>query len=124
MDTELSQGLTFLAWSSGVFLIVIGLFTAKLLFDLSRLANSTRKTTDILHKELAPIMKNVAETTTTINNLVQSTNKKMDKLSDIYDKATDIVINVVTTTSSALGLVFKEGGKLLFSALKSMIKQK
>ena len=124
METELSQGLTFLAWTSGVFLIIIGIFTVKLLFDLSRLTLSIKKSTDIIHTELSPIMKNLNETTTTINDLVQTTNKKVGKFAEVCDKATDIATSIVAKASSAIGVVLKEGGKLIFSAIKSMGKRK
>ena len=108
MDTQLAQGLTFLAWSGCGFLIIVGIFLAKLLFDLSRLTTSIRKSADIVKTELEPIMKNLSETTTTVNRLVQTTDKKVGKISEIYDKVSDVTINAVTKVSKVSGVVFKE----------------
>ena len=52
MDAQLSQGLTFLAWTSGIFLIVVGIFVIKLLFDLSRLTCNMNKSAEIVKNEI------------------------------------------------------------------------
>ena len=120
MDTELSQGLTFLAWTSSIFLIVIGVFATKLLFDLSRLTVSVKKSADIVQEELEPIMKNVSATTTTLNDFVQTTNKKVGKLTEAYDKASEIFLK----TLSKSGVVLKEIAKGLYAGFKSIITKK
>lgn len=124
MDTQLAQGLTFLAWSGCGFLIIVGLFLAKLLFDLSRLIISVRKSADIVKTELEPIMKNLSETTTTVNRLVQTTDKKVGKISEIYDKVSDVTINAVTKVSKVSGVVFKEVFKGIYSGVKNLITKK
>lgn len=124
MDTQLAQGLTFLAWSGCGFLIIVGIFLAKLLFDLSRLTTSIRKSADIVKTELEPIMKNLSETTTTVNRLVQTTDKKVGKISEIYDKVSDVTINAVTKVSKVSGVVFKEVFKGIYSGVKNLITKK
>ncbi len=124
MDTQLAQGLTFLAWSGCGFLIIVGIFLAKLLFDLSRLTTSIRKSADIVKTELEPIMKNLSETTTTVNRLVQTTDKKVGKISEIYDKVSDVTINAVTKVSKVSGVVFKEVFKGIYSGIKNLITKK
>ena len=124
MDTQLAQGLTFLAWSGCGFLIIVGLFLAKLLFDLSRLIISVKKSADIVKTELEPIMKNLSETTTTVNKLVQTTDKKVGKISEIYDKVSDITISAVTKVSKVSGVVFKEVFRGLYTGFKNFITKK
>lgn len=124
MDTELSQGLTFLTWAAAGFIIVIGVFLAKLLFDLSRLTLSIKKSTDIVHTELSPIMKNLNETSNTINTFVQATNKKVGKITEAYDKASEIVSNTVSKAAEVSGIVLKELGKGLLSGFKMMFNKK
>ena len=120
MDTQLTQALTFLAWSGAGFLIIIGLFVAKLLFDLSCLTTSIKKSADIVQEDLKPIMKNVSEATTTINDVVQSANKKVSKLNEVYDKASDIIVNVISKASSITGFALKELLKGFCAGFKSM----
>lgn len=123
MELELSKALTFLSWSGSAFLIIIGLLTAKLLFDLSRLTISIKKSADIIQNELNPIMKNVCETTTTINDIVQSANKKVGKISDACDKASDIVVSIMSKVSNVAGFAAKELFKGVFKSIKTLINK-
>ena len=122
MSTELLQALTFLAWSGGIFLIIVGIFVAKLLFDLSGLTVSLKKSADIVHTELAPIMKNVKETTTTVNDIVQSTNNRVAKINEVYDKASEIVVSALSKASSVAGFALKELGKGIYAGFKAVFK--
>lgn len=124
MDTQLAQGLTFLTWTTASFLIVVGIFVVKLLFDLSKLTCNLNKSAEIVKTEIEPIMKNVGETTATINKLVQSTDKKIGKFSETYDKITGIVMKSVTKASALSGFFAKTVLKGLFSALKGLFKLK
>jgi len=124
MDTQLSQGLTFLAWSGSVFLIIIGVFTAKLLFDLSRLASSLNKSAKIVGDELEPIMKNVTEATGTINSIVQSTNKRVGKITEVYDKVSDVAVQAVSKASAVSGFVLKEVFRGIVAGFKAVVKKK
>ena len=124
METELSQSLTFLAWTSAGFLIIVGVFVVKLLFDLSRLTVSLNKSADIVKTELEPIMKNVGETVTTVNKFVQTTDKKVGKVSEVYDKISKIFIDVAAKASEISGYVLKEVFKGIYSGFKSMVNKK
>ncbi len=123
MDIQLTQGLTFLAWSGAIFLIVVGVFVVKLLFDLSRLLKNIDKNVVIVQSELEPIVKNISETTTTINEMVQSTNGKITKISNIYDKASDAVVNTLTKASAVSGTVLKFALKGLCRSFKYLAKK-
>ncbi|MBO6272155.1 DUF948 domain-containing protein [bacterium] len=124
METELSQSLTFLAWTSAGFLIVVGIFIVKLLFDLSRLTMSLNKSADIVKTELEPIMKNVSETVVTVNKLVQTTDEKVSKAKEIYDRVSKVVINTAAKASEISGYVLKEVFKGLCASFKSIIIKK
>ena len=123
MDLQLSQGLTFLAWTSTSFLIVVGIFFVKLLFDCSKLLKNIDKNVVIVQNELEPIVKNISETTTTINNIVQTANGKISKFSNIYDKATDVVVNTVSKASAVSGTLLKYAFKGLCSSFKYFTKK-
>ena len=124
MDNELTQGLTFLAWTGSGFLIIVGIFVVKLLYDLSKLTRSINKSADIIQEELDPIMKNVGEAASTVNSIVQTTNTKVGKVTEAYNKASKVVVDALSKASAVSGVVLKEVGKGLFAGLKMMIKKK
>lgn len=123
METQLAQGLTFLAWSSAGFLIIVGIFIVKVLFDASKLLKSLDKNVTIIQSELEPIVKNISETTGTINDMVQSTGKKVSKLTNLYDKATDVVVATVSKASAISGTVLKYALKGALASFKYMLKK-
>lgn len=124
MDTELSQGLTFLAWTGGGFLIIVGVFVVKLLFDLSKLTQSLNKSADIVQSGLEPIMKNLGETATTINTIVQTTNTKVGMVTEAYDKASKVVISALSKASAVSGVVLKEVAKGIFAGFRMLLNKK
>lgn len=71
----LNQGLTFLAWATGIIILVVGGFLVKLLIDLSALAKNLNETSSIVNTELKPTLKSVNETLTSINEIVKNTDK-------------------------------------------------
>ena len=63
----LNQGLTFLAWSTGIVVLVVAGFLVKLLIDLSTLAKNVNETSILLNTELKPTLKELNETLASIN---------------------------------------------------------
>ena len=60
METaQLYQGLTFLSYSTGVIVILVGIMLVKVLFDVSTLTRNINETTTIVKTELEPTLKNV-----------------------------------------------------------------
>ena len=77
-QVALNQGLAFLAWSTGLVVIVLSVFLIKLFIDLSKLSKNLTETTKILNAELKPTLEAVNETLTTVNDLVKSTDRGFD----------------------------------------------
>lgn len=80
MSIELSQvilnnGLTFLAVTTGIVVIVIAVYLVKLLKDLSELSKNLNETSILVNTELKPTLKELNETIHSINSLVQSTDE-------------------------------------------------
>lgn len=73
----LNNGLTFLAVSTAIVLIVVGGFLVKLLMDLSVLAKNLNETSEILNEELKPTLNELNKTITSFNALVQNTGEGM-----------------------------------------------
>lgn len=95
MDAQLTHGLVFLAWSSGIMILLIGLFVIKVLFDLSRLTKTINTTAEIVKNELEPTLKNVNETVEIVASRVKEAN------------------NAVTVVETKVKEVAKQGGKLI-----------
>ncbi len=71
----LNQGLTFLAWATGIVVIVVAGFLVKLLIDLSTLAKNLNETSNIVNTELKPTLKELNQTLSSINEIVKNTDK-------------------------------------------------
>ena len=120
MDTaSLNQGLTFLAWTSSVFLIVIGIFLAKVLFDLSRLILSFNKTAELISKSAEPILADVAESVSIVNGLIKRTEENINKVKNLSANFTKMFTGVVSKASVVAGVV----GKGVFTLIKSLFKK-
>ena len=59
---QLYQGLTFLAYATGIMIILVSVMLVKVLFELSKLTNNINDTTNIIKEELVPTLKNVNKT--------------------------------------------------------------
>ncbi len=78
MNIEISQvalnnGLTFLAVSTGIMVLVVGGFLIKLLIDLSKLAKNANVTTELINTELKPTLNELNKTLKSVNEIVQNT---------------------------------------------------
>ncbi len=83
---SLNNGLTFLAWSSGIIILIVGGFLVKLLIDLSALAKNVNATSDLLNSELKPTLKELNETLASINAIVKSTDQGVDNFKTAIEK--------------------------------------
>lgn len=85
MDIEtsqvlLNQGLLFLVVSGAIFLIIIAYYAAKLLHDLSQLAQNANETTLLLNGELKPLLKEFDKTLKSFNEIIQNTGEGMGNM--------------------------------------------
>ncbi len=85
----LNHGLTFLAWATGVVVIVVGGFLVKLLLDLSVLAKNLNETSMIVNTELKPTLQGVNETLATINEIIKNTDKGVGDFKSALGKIVD-----------------------------------
>ncbi len=119
MSVELSQvilnhGLTFLAVSTAVILIVVGCYLVKLLKDLSVLAKNVNETSIMLNCELKPTLEELNETIHSINSLVQSTDEGVGNVKVGIENA---LSKTKAFSESLLGGFFK-GFMTVFSLIK------
>lgn len=120
MDTaSLYQGLTFLAWTSVAFLIIVGVFIVKVLFDFSRLLGLFKQTAELVNDSAKPILADVTESVSIINKLVKRTENNVNRLKNMADKTSKIVLGVLSKTSALSGIVAKG----VFTLVKSFFKK-
>lgn len=103
-QAALNQGLTFLAWVSGIVILVVGGFLVKLLIDLSKLARNLNDTTDIVNEELKPTIKELKDTLKAVNDIVKNTDQGVDSLKSALGKTIDTTKNI---SDSIIGGVVK-----------------
>lgn len=100
----LNHGLTFLAWATGVIVVIIGGFLVKLLIDLSALAKNLNETSNIVNTELKPTLKELNQTLSSINEIVKSTDKNVG---DFKSAVGNILNKTKIVSGTLLGGLFK-----------------
>ena len=98
--TQLYQGLTFLAYATGIIVVLVGIMLVKVLFDLSKLTENLNETTDIIKTELTPTLKNVNKTVEIISGLVIKTDEGINKVKSFISKTPLNLISKLTSTVS------------------------
>lgn len=85
----LNQGLTFLAWATGIVVLIVGGFLVKLLIDLSVLTKNLNETSTIVNTELKPTLKGINDTLTMVNDIVKNTDKGFGDFKSAIGKVLD-----------------------------------
>jgi len=120
MDTaNLYHGLTFLAWTSVIFLIIIGAFLVKLLFDFSKLLSTLNGTADIVKDAAEPILSDVKESVSIITKIVKKTENQVGKFGNVSGKVVDILLKVVSKASVLSGVIAKSALKGFWTVFKA-----
>lgn len=86
MDTSqiaLNQSLTFLSWTVGVVVFVVGIFLTKLIIDLSILSKSLLETSKILNEELKPTILELKTTLASILSITQTAEDGINKVKTV-----------------------------------------
>ncbi len=76
-ENILNGGLAFLAISGGIIVLVVGIYLAKLLYDISKLAQNINQTTTIVNGELKPTLDELNKAIKSFNSIVQNTGEGM-----------------------------------------------
>ena len=108
----LNQGLTFLAWVTGIVILAVGGFLIKLLIDLSALSKNLNETSILINTELKPTLQEINETLHAVNTLVKSTDRNVDSFKSAVEKtfgktkmiSESIVSGVIKGFVSVMGL--------------------
>lgn len=119
--TQLYQSLTFLAYATGIIVILVGVMLVKVLFDLSKLTKNLNETTEIVKTELTPTLQNVNKSVEIISGIVISTNDNINKAKEWISKSP---LNILTKMSSMTGSVARGIFSGLCLAFKIFAKKK
>lgn len=108
METaSLYQGLTFLAWTSVGFLIIVGLFIVKVLFDLSRLLKSINQTAVLVKEGSEPIIKDLTESVKILASMAKRTENNVTSIKNFLGNSSKYLIAGLIKTSKFSGVIFK-----------------
>ena len=118
---QLYQGLTFLAYATGIIVIFVGIMLVKVLFDLSKLANNINDTTNIVKEELVPTLKNVNKSVEIVSGIIIKADEGVNKVKEFIANSP---FRILTKLSTLTGTVAKGFFGGLFAGLKSFSKKK
>ena len=121
MEAQLYQGLTFLAYSTGIVVILVGGMLVALLFNLSKLVWNLNDTTEIVKTELTPTLKNINKSVEILSGIVIKTDEGINKVKDFLMKSPLGKLSKLSGVMGSLGKGFISG---LCTAFKCFTKKK
>ena len=122
METaQLYQSLTFLAYSTGVIVILVGAMLIKVLFDLSKLAKNVDETATIVKSELVPTLKNINKSVEIVSGIIIKADESVNKVKEMIKNSP---LRILTKVSAVTGGVAKGFMGGLCSAFKFFAKKK
>ncbi len=111
-QVALNQGLTFLAWATGIILLVVAVFLIKLLIDLSTLAKNVNETSVMLNTELKPTLNELNETLRSVNTIIKNTDNNMDSIKGAVERTFGKTKAITGTLFSGLVKGFNTAWKM------------
>ena len=118
---QLYQGLTFLAYATGIIVILVGIMLIKVLIDVSKLANNLIDTTEIVKEELVPTLKNVNKSVEIVSGIIIKADEGVNKVKEFIANSP---LKILTKLSTLTGTVAKGFFGGLFAGLKAFSKKK
>ena len=117
---ELYQGLTFLSYSTGIIVILVGIMLVKVLFDISKLTKNIDETATIVKTELTPTLKNINKSVEIVSGVIIKTDENIQKLKNFISKTPLKLIGQISKLSGKAAKGFFGG---LCSAFKMFSKK-
>lgn len=119
--THLYQSLTFLAYATGVIVILVGGVLIKVLFDISKLTKNVDETATVIKTELVPTLKNINKSVEIVSGIIIKADESVNKIKDAIKNSP---LNILSKLSSITGTVTKGFFGGLCSAFKIFSKKK
>ena len=118
---QLYQSLTFLAYATGVIVILVGGMLVKVLVDLSKLTRNVNETAEVIKEELTPTLKNINKSVEIVSGIIIKADEGVNRVKDFIKKTP---LNILCKLSSITGSVAKGFSTGLSTALKFFTKKK
>jgi len=119
----LNHGLTFLAVSTGIILVVVGGFLIKLLIDLSKLTKNVDATTTIVKSEIEPTLEELNKALKSINSIAQNADKQVNSLAKLFEDVLGASAVMFTRAKNLSGGLIKGFVKGLATIIKLFLKR-
>ena len=117
---QLYNGLTFLAYSTGIIVILVGIMLVKVLYDISHLTRNIDETTTIVKTELEPTLKNINKSVEIVSGIIIKTDEGFKKAKEFISKTP---LKLVGQLSKLTGKATKGFFGGLCSAFKMFAKK-
>ena len=83
---QLNNSLTFLAYATGLIILIAGVMLTKVLYDLAKLTRNVDETVTIVKTELEPTLKNVNKSVEIVSGIIINTDAKLKKVKSFLSK--------------------------------------
>ena len=118
---QLYQGLTFLAYVTGVILILVGIMLIKVLIDLSKFVSNVNDTTNLVKEELIPTLKNVNKSVEIVSGVIIKAEAGVGKVKEFISNSPLKILAKLSTVGGTVAKGFFGG---LCAGLKTFGKKK
>ena len=119
--THLYQSLTFLAYSTGVIVILVGIMLFKVLFDLSKLTKNLDETATIVKTEITPTLKNINKSVEIVSGIIIKADEGVNRVREMIKNSPLRILSKLTSVTGTLTKGFFGG---LCTAFKMFAKKK
>ena len=121
METaQLYNSLTFLAYATGIIIVIVGIMLAKVLFDMSKLTRNIDETTTIVKTEIEPTLKNINKSVEIVSGVIIKADEGVNKVKEFVSKTPLKLIGKITKMTGAATKTFWTG---LCTAFKMFSKK-
>lgn len=117
---QLNNSLIFLAYATGVIILLVGVMLAKVFYDLSKLTKNVDETVTIVKTELEPTLKNVNKSVEIVSGIIISADTKYKNFKNFMAKTPLKLLGSISKLSSKASRGFWTG---LSAALKMFSKK-
>ena len=118
---QLYQGLTFLAYATGIIVILVGIMLIKVLFDLSKLTNNINDTANTVKEELVPTLKNVNRSVEIVSGIIIKADAGVSRIKEFIANSPLKILAKLSTIGGTVAKGFFGG---LCAGLKTFGKKK
>ena len=117
---QLNNSLTFLAYATGIIILLVGAMLAKVHFDLSKLTRNVDETVTIAKTELEPTLKNINKSVEILSGVIIKTDSNIKKIKNFLSKTPLKLLGNLSKLSSRASRGFWSG---LSAAMKMFSKR-